>query len=103
MGGNVPNYAPAGERPLPVLDAQPPLPNAAPIRLVEHEDEDNQEQALVPVMPYVNETQYNQPKESQEWMRNPLVTFSEGQFSMDLNTLMFIANEANILTTQAPK
>ena len=43
MGGNMPNYALAGERPLPVLDAQPPLPNAAPIRLVEHEDEDNQE------------------------------------------------------------
>ena len=43
MGGNVPNYAPAGERPLPILDTQPPLPNAAPIRLVEHEDKDNQE------------------------------------------------------------
>ena len=43
MGGNMPNYAPASERPLLVLDAQPPLPNAAPIRLVQHEDEDNQE------------------------------------------------------------
>ena len=41
--GNVPNYALASERPLLVLDAQPPLPNAAPVRLVEHEDEDNQE------------------------------------------------------------
>ena len=64
MGGNMQNYAPAGERPLLVLDAQPPLPNAAPIRLVEHEEDDNQEQFLVPVMPYVNEMQYGQQEES---------------------------------------
>ena len=43
MGGNVPNYALAGERPLPMLDAQPPLPNVAFVRLVKHEDKDNQE------------------------------------------------------------
>ena len=71
MGGNVPNYVPAGERPLPVLDAQPPLPHAAPIRLVEHEDKDNQERVLVPIMPY------GQPEESQEWMRNPPVNLSK--------------------------
>ena len=41
MGGNMPNYAPACERPLRMLDAQPPLPNATPVRLVKHEDEDN--------------------------------------------------------------
>ena len=57
MGGNVPSYAQAGERPLPVLDTQPPLPNAALVRLVEHEDEDDQERVLVTVMPYVNEMQ----------------------------------------------
>ena len=38
IGGNMSNYAPASERPLSVLDAQPPLPNAAPIRLVKHEE-----------------------------------------------------------------
>ena len=43
MGGNVPNYVPANERPLPILDAQQLLPNASPIRLVKHEDKDNQE------------------------------------------------------------
>ena len=43
MGGNIQNYAPVGEKPLSVLNAQPPLPNAALVRLVEHEDEDNQE------------------------------------------------------------
>ena len=57
MGGNIQNFALAGERPLPVLDAQPPLPNAALVRLVEHEEDDNQEQVLVPIMPYVNKTQ----------------------------------------------
>ena len=61
MGGNVPNYVPESERSLPILDARPPLPNAAPIRLVKHEDEENQERVLVPVMPYVNEMQYGQP------------------------------------------
>ena len=54
-------------------------------------------------MPYINETQYGQPEESQEWTRNPPVTFSEGQFSMDLNTLMFIANQARLPAAQGPK
>ena len=57
----------------------------------------------MPVMPYVNEMQYGQPEESQELMRNPPVTFCEGQFSMDLNTLMFIANQARLLVAQGPK
>ena len=79
MGGNMPKFAPTtGEIPLSVLDTQPPLPNAAPIRIVEHEDNDNQERVLVPVMPYVNKTQYGPLEESQEWTRNPLVTFFEG-------------------------
>ena len=44
MGVKMQNHVPASERPSSaVLDAQPPLPNAAPVRLVEHEDEDNQE------------------------------------------------------------
>ena len=36
-------------------------------------------------------------------MRNPSVTFFEGQFSMDLNTLMFIANQARLPAAQGPK
>ena len=54
-------------------------------------------------MPYVNETQYGQSEENQEWTQNPPVTFSEGQFSMDLNTLMFIANQARLQVAQSPK
>ena len=45
MVGGMQKIASSSERPLPILDAQPPLPNATPVRLVEHEDEDNQEQA----------------------------------------------------------
>ena len=101
--GNIQNFAPTSERPLLVLDAQPPLSNATLVRLIEHEDDDNQETNLVLVMPYVNKTHYGQQEESQEWMINPLVTFSEGQFSMDLNTLMFIANQARLPVAQGPK
>ena len=68
-----------------------------------HEEDLNQEWALVPVMPYVNETKYGQLEESQEWTRNPPVTFSKGQFGMDLNTLMFIANQPRLLAAQGPK
>ena len=103
MGKNVPNYAPTSERPLSMLDAQPPLPNVAPVRLVEHEDEDKQERDLVLVMPYVKEMQYGQTEESQEWMRNPLMTFSNGQFRIDLNNLMFIANQARLPAAKCPK
>ena len=45
MGGNMQNFAPLGKTPLSMLDTQPLLPNAAPIRLVEHEDMDNQERS----------------------------------------------------------
>ena len=55
MVGGMQNYAPKSERPLPVLDAQPPLPNATLVRYVEHENEDTQEQVLVLVMPYEKE------------------------------------------------
>ena len=54
-------------------------------------------------MPYVNETQYGQPEQSQVWARNSTVTFFKGKFSMDLNTLMFVANQARLPTTQGPK
>ena len=54
-------------------------------------------------MPYVNKIKYGPLKENQEWMRNPLVIFFEVQFSMDLNTLMFTANQARLLVEQGPK
>ena len=54
-------------------------------------------------MPYVNEMQYGQQEESHKWMRNPSMTFSKGQFSMDLNTLMFIVSQASLLAALGPK
>ena len=36
-------------------------------------------------------------------MRNPLVAFSKGLYSMDLNTLMFIANQARLPAAHGPK
>ena len=50
--GNAANVGAEGDRALPVLDRQPPLPNTAPVRIINREDGDNQERALVPVMPY---------------------------------------------------
>ena len=43
MVGNMQKFVPVGERLLPILGTQPPLPNGAPIRLVKHEEDDNQE------------------------------------------------------------
>ena len=54
-------------------------------------------------MPYANEMQFGQKDESFDWMRNPPMTFSEGQFSMDLNTLMFVVNQTRMPTTQCLK
>ena len=54
-------------------------------------------------MPYVNEMQYRQPEESRAWMRNSPMNLSKGQFSMDLNTLIVIANQAKLFAAQGPK
>ena len=97
------NFTRASERPLLVVDAQPPLLDVDRVRLVEHEDEDNQELSLVLIVPYVNEMQYGQPYENPNLMRNPPITFDEGKFNMDLNMLMFIANQARMPATQDPK
>ena len=48
----MPNVALEGKRPMPVLEWQPLLPKATPIRLVAQEDDKEQERALVPIMPY---------------------------------------------------
>ncbi|WP_208972724.1 hypothetical protein, partial [Escherichia coli] len=52
MVGGMQGYAPVGERPLPVvLEAQPPLPTTTPIKLLDYEEDENQERALVMMMP----------------------------------------------------
>ena len=59
MGG-MPNVTQEGKRPMPMLERQPPLPKATPMRLVVHEDDKDQEWTLVPIMPYANDMQYGQ-------------------------------------------
>ena len=90
MGG-IPNVAQEGERPVLMLERQPPLPKADPMRLVAQEDNKDQEQALVPVMLYGEESVYGQKGEEPMWMRSIPVNYQEQKFNMDYNTLMFIA------------
>ena len=101
--GNVANVGAEGDRALPVLDRQPPLPNTAPVRIINREDGDNQERALVPVMPYSEEQSAMFSEESLEYWKSPVVNYQEGQFNMDLNTLMFIAGQARPQMPMAPK
>ena len=41
-----------GDRAIPILDRQPPLPKIAPMRIVNHDKMYNDERALVPITSY---------------------------------------------------
>ena len=84
-----------------MLDRQLPLPMTTPVRIIGQEEDLNQEQALVPVMPYGEEDSCSQSEEGLDWPRNAQVSYHEGQFNMDLNTLMFIAGQNRM--PMAPK
>ena len=89
MGG-MPNVGQEGERPVPVLDRKPPLPKTASVRIIGHKEDINQEQALVLVMTYGEESSCSQSTEELDSPRNAQVNYRKGQFNMNLNTLMFI-------------
>ena len=55
-GFNNPNLPMGGDKAMPVLGQQPPLPGNAALRLVHTKKEPN-EQALVPTYPYYEESQ----------------------------------------------
>lgn len=97
MIGGFPHTTQEGERPSLVLERQPPLPKTTPVRLVEHNDDGGQERALVPITPYGEELSYVLSEERLDWSRTPHISLLEGQFNMDLNTLMFIAGQARML------
>ena len=103
MGG-FPNVGQEVERPIPVMDRQPQLPKIAPVRIIGQDEDLNQERALVPVMPYGEEGSCSQSKEGLDWPRNTQVSYYEGQFNMDLNTLMFIVgqNRMHMAPNKAP-
>ena len=52
-------------------------------------------------MPYGEEGSCSQNKEGLDWPRNPQVSYLDGQFNMDLNTLMFIVGQNRM--PMAPK
>ena len=69
MGG-MPNVGQEGERLVPMLDRQPPLPKTTPMRIIGQEEDLNQEQALVPIMPYGEEGSCSKNEEGLDWLRN---------------------------------
>ena len=52
-------------------------------------------------MPYGEEGPCSQSEKGLDWPRNPQVRYHEGQFNMDLNTLLFIAGQNRM--PMAPK
>ena len=79
------------ERAAPVLDRQPTLHGAAPMHYISPESEESDRRALVPVTAYAEEPLTPLTEENAEVWRTPPLNFTDGQYSMDLNTLMFIA------------
>ena len=73
--GNAANVGLEGDRALPVLDRQPPLPKTALVRIISHEDEANQERALVPNMPYSEEQSLMLGEEGSEYWKTPVVNY----------------------------
>ena len=80
---------------MPVLDRQPPLPKTAPVRIISHEDETNQEHALVPVMPYSEEQSSMFGEEGLEYWKTPVVNYQEGQFTTGDTTNAYGSEEAS--------
>ena len=76
-----------------MLNRQPPLPEAAPLRILGHEEEINQERAIVPVTPYEDEAYPSQVMEDPDWSRTPQFSYQDEPFNLDWNTLMFIAGQ----------
>ena len=66
MMGGMPNVGQEVERPVLVLDRQPPLPKIAPVRIIGQDEDMNQERALVPVMPYREEGSCSQSDEGMD-------------------------------------
>ena len=69
MGG-VASVVSEGERTMPVLERQPPLPRTTCVILVVQEDDKEPERALVLVMPYEEESGYCQKEEEPKCMTN---------------------------------
>ena len=80
-----------GDKAIPVLDMQPPLPKIALVRIVNHDETYNDEQELVPITSYLEEPTYIPEQGLLDLGQGPTVTFQDVQYSMDLSMLLFIA------------
>ena len=80
-----------GDKAIPVLDRQPPLPKTAPVRIVNHDKTYSDEQALILVTTYLEEPPYIPKEGLLDLGQGPMANFQDGQYNMDLNTLLFIA------------
>lgn len=102
-GGNQNYVAQGGERAQPVLGNQPPLPGAAPVRLL-RADEYAPDGTMVPVEYYVENTESSLAlaPTTQGYTEEPLPTV-EGHYQMDHNTLWFIANGGARQVGPAPR
>ena len=72
-----------GDKAIPVLDRQPPLPKIAPVRIVNHGNTYNEKWALVPTTTYLEELAHTPEEGSSKIGRGPTVTFQDGQYNMD--------------------
>ena len=80
-----------GDKAIPVFDRQHPLPNTALVQIVNHNETYNEEQALVPITTYLEEPAYIPEEGMSDLGQIPMVNFQDGQYNMDLNTLLFLA------------
>ena len=55
---NAPRAQMDGDKAIPVLDRQPPLPKIAPVRIVNHDKTYHDERDLVPIMTFLEEPTY---------------------------------------------
>ena len=61
--------------------------------IVNHNETYNDERALVPVTSYLEEPAYIPEEGSLDLGRGPTVTFPDGQYSMELGTLLLMAGQ----------
>ena len=75
------------------MDRKPPLSKIALVRIINHNKTYNDERALVLVTSNLDEPTYIQEEGLLDLGQGPTVTFQDGQCSMDLRTLLFIARQ----------
>ena len=92
-----------GDKAIPILDRQPPLPKIAPVQIVNQDKIYNDERALVPILSYKEEPTYILDEGLLDLGQGLMVIIQDGQYNLDLNTLLFIAIQGRGGIQQASK